>query len=109
MPPESRPHPDLKPIENLDPAIHSPARLMILAYLASVISADFTFLLNQTGLTRGNLSTHISRLEEEGYVEVRKEFVDRMPRTLYALTGSGRKAIDAYRANMRQIIDQILA
>lgn len=109
MPPESRPHPDLKPIENLDPAIHSPARLMILVYLAAVVSADFTFLLNQTGLTRGNLSTHISRLEDAGYVEVSKEFVDRMPRTLYTLTRSGRKAIDVYRENMRQIIDQMLA
>ena len=106
---KSQPYPNLDPIEKLDSAIHAPARLMILAYLAAVVTADFTFLLKQTGLTRGNLSTHISRLEEEGYVEVKKEFVDRIPRTLYRLTEAGRKAIDDYRQNMRQIIDQLLA
>lgn len=108
MPSKSQPYPDLDPIEKLDPAIHAPARLMILAYLAAVVTADFTFLLNQTGLTRGNLSTHISRLEEEGYIAVNKEFVDRIPRTLYTLTESGRNAIDDYRQNMRQIINQLL-
>ncbi len=106
MPPE---HPDLRPFEQLDAAIHAPARLIILAFLGAVDSADFTFLLNQTGLTRGNLSTHVSRLEEAGYVEVKKEFVDRIPRTLYKLTNEGRMAIDQYRENMQQVIDQLLA
>ncbi len=100
---------DLSPIEQLDPAIHAPARLMILAYLGAVDSADFTFLLTQTGLTRGNLSTHISRLEEAGYVNVKKEFVDRIPRTLYSLSASGQKAVEQYRENMRQVIDHLLA
>jgi DNA-binding MarR family transcriptional regulator len=108
MAPEAQSEPDLSPIEQLDPAIHAPARLMILAYLGAIDSADFTFLLNQTGLTRGNLSTHISRLEEAGYVEVKKEFVDRIPRTLYRLTKSGRRAIQQYRQNMQQVIDQLL-
>jgi DNA-binding MarR family transcriptional regulator len=106
MPPES--YPDLAPIEKIDSAIHAPARLMLLAYLAVVTTADFTFLLKQTGLTRGNLATHLRRLEDEGYVDVKKEFVDRIPRTLYTLTESGRKAIDNYRKNMRHIIDEIL-
>lgn len=106
MPPES--YPDLAPIEKIDAAIHAPARLMILAYLAVVITADFTFLLKQTGLTRGNLATHLRRLEDEGYVDVKKEFVDRIPRTLYTLTKSGRTAIDSYRKNMQHIIDKIL-
>ena len=108
MPYDSETLPDLDPIEKLDPAIHAPARLMILAYLAAVISADFTFLLNQTGLTRGNLSTHISRLEEAGYVKVKKEFVDRVPRTLYKLTSNGKNAIQQYRENMRLVIDELL-
>lgn len=108
MAPETYNQPDLEPIENLDPVVHAPARLMILAYLASVVSADFTFLLNQTRLTRGNLATHISRLEEAGYVDVNKEFVDRVPRTLYRLTGAGRTAIQAYRENMRRVIDDLL-
>jgi DNA-binding MarR family transcriptional regulator len=108
MPAESIDLPDLEPIENLDPAIHAPARLMILTYLAAVASADFTFLLKQTGLTRGNLSTHVSRLEEAGYVEVKKEFIDRIPRTLYKLTQSGKKAVKLYRENMGKVIDQLL-
>ena len=108
MPPEPNSQPDLEPIENLDPVVHAPARLMILAYLAGVVSADFTFLLNQTGLTRGNLATHINRLEDAGYVDVNKEFVDRIPRTLYKLTDSGRKAIQTYRKNMRRVIDDLL-
>jgi DNA-binding MarR family transcriptional regulator len=100
--------PDLKPIEEIDSTIHAPSRLMILAYLAAIESADFTFLLNQTGLTRGNLATHISRLEEAGYVEVKKEFVDRIPKTLYKLTDTGKNAIQQYRENMRSVIDQLL-
>jgi DNA-binding MarR family transcriptional regulator len=100
--------PDLDPIEKIDPAIHAPSRLMILAYLAAIESADFTFLLNQTKLTRGNLSNHIRRLEEAGYVEVTKEFVDRIPRTLYKLTNAGKEAIQEYRENMRSVIDQVL-
>jgi DNA-binding MarR family transcriptional regulator len=99
--------PNLDPFERIDPAVHAPSRLMILAYLAAVDSADFTFLLNQTGLTRGNLSTHISRLEEAGYVEVKKEFVDRVPRTLYRLTRSGIMAIDQYKENMMNVIEQL--
>jgi DNA-binding MarR family transcriptional regulator len=95
-------------IENLDPVIHAPARLMILALLAVVERADFTFLLNQTGLTHGNLASHISRLEEAGYVTVQKEFVDRTPRTTYRLTREGWQAIEKYRENMRQVIDTLL-
>ncbi len=108
MPADSSSQPDVRAIEQLDSAIHAPARLMILAFLAAVESADFTFLLNQTGLTRGNLSTHVSKLEAAGYVEVNKEFVDRIPRTLYKLTPDGRKAIAQYRENMLLVIDQLL-
>lgn len=99
---------DLRPIENLDPAIHAPARLMILALLAVVERADFTFLLTQTGLTRGNLASHIGRLEEAGYVAVEKNFVDRIPNTTYSLTKEGRLAIEKYRENMHQVIDTLL-
>jgi DNA-binding MarR family transcriptional regulator len=108
MPKNPQQLPDLEPIENLDKAIHAPSRLMILAYLAAVESADFTFLLKRTGLTRGNLSTHLSRLEEAGYVNITKEFVDRIPRTLYRLTAAGKNAIQEYRENMRHVIDELL-
>jgi len=99
---------DLQPIADIDRVIHSPARLMILAFLAVVKSADFTFLMNQTGLTRGNLSSHLSKLEEVGYVSIEKEFVDRVPRTLISLTAKGRVAIDSYRDNMKQVLDELL-
>lgn len=99
----------LQPISELDRTIHAPARLAILAFLSIVESADFTFLLNQTGLTRGNLSSHLSKLEEAGYVAITKEFVDRIPRTLIRLTPDGRSALERYRDHMRQVVDQLLA
>jgi len=99
---------DLQPIADLDRAIHSPARLMILAYLAAVDSADFIFLMNQVKLTRGNLSSHLKTLEEAGYVGIQKEFVDKVPRTLIRLTGKGRGAIQTYREQMRTVIEELL-
>ena len=99
----------LQPIAELDRTVHAPARLMILAFLSVVESADFTFLLNQTGLTRGNLSSHLTKLEEAGYVAIEKEFVERMPRTLIRLTPEGRTAVETYRENMRQVVEQLLA
>ena len=98
----------LQPIADLDRTIHAPARLMILAFLSIVESADFTFLMNQTGLTRGNLSSHLSKLEEAGYISVEKEFVDRIPRTLIRLTGDGRSAVGVYRENMRRVVEELL-
>lgn len=98
----------LKPIADLNRTVHAPARLMILAYLSIVESADFTFLLSQTGLTRGNLSTHLSKLEEAEYIHVNKEFVEKIPRTLIRLTEEGRGAIDQYRENMQQVLDKLL-
>ena len=99
---------DLNTIAELDRLVHSPARLMILALLSTIEAADFTFLLQQTGLTRGNLSTHLSRLEEGGYIDVKKEFVDRIPRTLIRLAPEGREAVETYRNDMKYIIDRLL-
>jgi DNA-binding MarR family transcriptional regulator len=96
-------------IADLDRVVHSPARLMILAYLAAVDSADFIFLMNQVGLTRGNLSSHLKTLEEAGYVDIQKEFVDKVPRTLIQLTDAGREAIHTYREQMRVILDELLS
>lgn len=100
---------DLDTIAGLDRVVHSPARLMILAYLAAVDSADFTFLMNQVGLTRGNLSSHLKTLEEAGYVDIQKEFIDRVPHTLIQLTDAGRQALQAYRQQMRAIVDDLLS
>jgi len=99
---------DLQSIADLDRVVHSPARLMILAYLAAVDSADFIFLMNQVNLTRGNLSSHLNTLEEAGYVSIQKEFVEKVPRTLIRLTDAGRQAIQAYREQMRNVIEELL-
>jgi DNA-binding MarR family transcriptional regulator len=95
----------LQPLAELDRVIHEPARLLILAYLSVVESADFLFLMNQTNLTRGNLSSHLSKLEAAGYIEIKKEFVEKIPRTLLRISEQGRKAFLEYRRNMQQVLD----
>jgi len=100
---------DLQPIADIDRTLHAPARLMILAILNVVDTADFTFLMKQTGLTRGNLGTHVMKLEEDKYTSVKKVFVERKPRTLYRLTDEGRRAIQTYRKNMKHVIDGLLS
>ena len=99
---------ELQPISDIDPLIHAPTRLKIMAYLSIVESADFTFLMRQTGLTRGNLSVNLRKLEQAGYVSITKEFVDRIPRTLIRLTGEGRQAIQIYRENMQTVLNDLL-
>ena len=96
---------NIQPMAAIDRIVHEPARFLIMAYLYVVESADFLFLERQTGLTRGNLSSHLSKLENAGYVEIKKEFVDKIPRTLLRLTGQGRDAFRAYRADMKQVLD----
>ena len=109
MPPVDAANMDLQPIADIDRTLHAPARLMILAILNVVENADFTFVMQQTGLTRGNLGTHLAKLEEDEYISVKKVFVERKPRTLYKLTDNGRRAIQSYRENMRQVIDGLLS
>ena len=82
---------------------------MIMANLFVVASADFTFLMNQTGLTWGNLSSHIARLEKAGYVTVEKTFVGKRPYTLLHLTEPGRDAFKQYREQMVQVLDSLAA
>ena len=96
-----------QPLADIDRIIHEPARLMILAYLYVVESADFLFLMRQTGLTGGNLSSHLSKLEAAGYVDIKKEFVEKIPRTLLRLTDKGREAFRVYRQSMKQVLDDL--
>ena len=98
---------ELGTIADLDRTVHSPARLMILAYLYVAGSADFVFLMRETGLTRGNLSSHMSTLDEAGYIEIRKEFVNKRPLTLLNLSEKGRAAFQTYRQSMKQFLDQM--
>jgi DNA-binding MarR family transcriptional regulator len=104
---ESTVDPDLKGLAEVDRLIHEPARLMILMVLYGVEGADFTFLLNATELTWGNLSSHVTKLEEAGYVEVEKGFVGKKPRTMASLTESGRKAVEDYRQMMQGALKNI--
>ena len=88
----------------IDKVIHEPARLLIMAHLAVVESADFLFIMNETGLTFGNLSSHMSKLEEAGYLEIRKRYIGKKPNTLLKLTGKGRRAFEDYRQQMREVL-----
>ena len=88
---------------DLDRAIHEPARLRILMILSGVDLADFNFLLTTLGLSKGNLSSHVDRLEGAGYVEVRKSFNGKIPHTEYRLTGAGREALADYWAKLDEI------
>jgi len=96
---------NLRPLAEIDRVIHEPARLLLVATLSVVESADFLFLMNQTQLTRGNLSSHLSKLEAAGYVEIKKEFVEKIPRTLLCLTETGKNAFVEYRQKMQQVLD----
>lgn len=98
---------NLQPLAEIDKTIHEPARLMILATLHAVESADFLFVERQTGLTRGNLSSHMGKLEAAGYIEIKKEFVDKIPRTLLRITDEGRAALLDYTNNMKQVLDHL--
>jgi len=80
---------------------------MIMAQLYVVQSADFLFLQRQTQMTPGNLSAHLTKLEDVGYVEITKEFIDRKPHTALALTKKGRNAFKQYRRNIKQIADKL--
>jgi len=95
---------DVRHLIDVDRVIHEPARLMIVAVLSAVEKADFLFLLNATELTRGNLSSHLSRLEEAGYVEIEKTFDGKTPRTICHLTDAGREALATYRRQMNSVL-----
>jgi DNA-binding transcriptional ArsR family regulator len=77
----------------LDRLVHEPGRLAILTVLSSVTDADFVFLQRTTGLTKGNLSSHLSKLEEAGLVKVDKRFVRKKPNTKVALTATGAERV----------------
>ncbi len=94
-------------IDDFDRVIHEPARLIIMSHLYVLESADFLFLKSQTGLTWGNLSSHITKLETAGYVEVIKKFVNRKPYTLIQLTKKGREAFDNYQQQMQHMFKGI--
>jgi len=95
---------DNEDILNLDPVVHAPHRLAILTILISVKSATFMYLKDATGMKDGNLSTHLSKLEEAGYISIMKSFVGKKPQTACAITEKGRGAFLDYLDQMERIV-----
>lgn len=91
-------------LAELDRVIHEPGRLAIVALLSALERADFLYLQTETGMNKGTLSSHLSKLEEAGYVEITKTFRGKVPQTLLRLTPKGRKAFDQYRRTIRQFL-----
>jgi DNA-binding MarR family transcriptional regulator len=92
-------------IDDLDRVVHEPARLAILTVLSACEGADFTFLLRVTGLTNGNLSAHLSKLEAAGLVAMVKQFVGKRPQTLVSLTATGRDQIRQHWGRLEKLRD----
>ncbi len=94
-------------LADIDPIIHASARLMIMTYLYVVESVDYVFLMRLTGLSWGNLSTHITKLEDAGYIEIEKEFRGKKPHSTIKLTDLGRTAFKDYKKSMQQVLNDL--
>ena len=96
----------LHTLSDLDRVIHEPSRLLLVALLSSLESADFLFLLKESRLTKGNLTVHLSKLEEAGYIQIEKTIRGKLPHTEYRLTDQGRAAFETYRRNLGRIFPE---
>ena len=97
--------PGVRDLAEVDRLVHEPARLMILMVLYTVERADFTFLMNVTELTDGNLSSHLSKLEAAGYVEIEKGYAGK--KLPLRLTAVGRGAVERYRGTMQKALQNL--
>lgn len=100
---------DPESLLSLDKTMHEPARLTIVACLAELEEADFVFIQSQTGMTVGNLSSHIRKLEQTGYLQVKKEFKDNRPHTTLRLTEAGKQTFDDYIKTLRDFLNTVSA
>jgi DNA-binding MarR family transcriptional regulator len=91
---------------DVDRLIHEPARLLIVTILSIVDSADFLYLQRETELTKGNLSAHLAKLEEAGYIQIEKTYRLKIPLTLCSLTPLGRAAYQSYRQQFQSFLKQ---
>ena len=91
-------------LPELNPVIHGKLRLAVLSLLMGVDEAEFTWLREKTGSTDGNLGAQLMKLEEAGYVAMKKQFVLRKPQTLYRMTEAGRTALGEYVDALRQLL-----
>lgn len=91
-------------MDDVDRIIHEPARLTIMALLSGAEEADFIFLMRETGLTKGNLSSHLGKLEDAAYIEIEKKFRGKIPLTVLRITPKGRAALRTYRKQMTGLL-----
>jgi DNA-binding MarR family transcriptional regulator len=96
---------EIKQLGEIDPLIHSPTRLKIITYLYVVEKIDFVYLRQVTDLSWGNLSKHVTKLEEAGYVKTKKSFENKKPKTTLWLTSQGREAFQKYKDNLQDIFE----
>jgi len=99
--------PQFRDLSEIDRIVREPSRLIILAILYAAESADFLCLLRETGLTKGNLSAHLARLEQAGYVRIEKGYRGKVPHTLINLTDAGRDAFRTYRERMKRAVGRL--
>jgi DNA-binding transcriptional ArsR family regulator len=95
---------ELKSLTEVDRVIHEPARLLIVTLLSAVKEADFLYMQRESGLTKGNLSSHLLKLEQAGYIEIQKTFRGKIPLTLLCLTQTGRAALEGYKKKMKNLL-----
>jgi DNA-binding transcriptional ArsR family regulator len=95
---------ELRSLAEVDRVIHEPARLLIVTLLSAVKEADFLYLQRESGLTKGNLSSHLTKLEQAGYIDIQKTFRGKIPLTILSLTRTGRTALDGYKRKMKSFL-----
>jgi DNA-binding MarR family transcriptional regulator len=94
--------PSLKDVDRL---VHEPSRSIILAILNVIPEADFLYLQRETRLTKGNLTIHLSKLEQADFIRIEKKYLDKRPLTVCKITNKGRKAFETYREHLKKFID----
>ena len=92
--------------QELDPLLHQQLRLQIMTLLMSVETAEFNFILNETGATRGNISVQMKKLQEAKYITIKKSFRDNYPLTTYAVTQTGKEAFESYVKTLEAYINK---
>jgi DNA-binding transcriptional ArsR family regulator len=97
----------LPPLTRIDRLVHEPARLMVLTILAGAEAVEFRFIEELTGLSRGNLSSHMTKLENAELITVEKSFRGKVPVTTLRITEAGRRALRAYRECLAEVIASI--
>ena len=90
---------------DVDRLIHEPARLIIISILYVLERADFLYLLRETGLGKGNLSSHLTRLEQAEYISIEKTYRGKTPMTICQLTEAGQAAFEIYREQLKIVVD----